>query len=40
MKQQMLDTCTLDGLENIVEFLNNHNTLSHMMILMMLSCVR
>ena len=25
MKQQMLDTCTLDGLENIVEFLKSHN---------------
>ena len=25
MKQQVLDTCTLDGLENIVEFLKNHN---------------
>ena len=25
MKQQVLGTCTLDGLENIVEFLKSHN---------------
>lgn len=25
MKQQVLDTCTLDGLENIVAFLKSHN---------------
>lgn len=25
MKQQMLDTCTLDGLENIVSFLKSYN---------------
>ena len=25
MKQQVLDTCTLDGLENIISFLNSYN---------------